>query len=111
MDGVYSPEQLNDAALDGPIPTVWRERDNGYPLGWHVEHDGRMYEATEPGVTAEPGGQPGWRLTEDEPIPYWRPGPYETGAVVRDRLHVYECLMDVDGMPPSIHIAAWRRID
>lgn len=86
-----------------------------YPRGWHVTHDGRAFEAVAPGVTtAPPGDGTCWvEVDPDSPIiPFWDPGEYAKGDLVRDVGQTWRALADgTDGPRPSEFPGGWSIVD
>lgn len=79
-----------------------------YPRGWRVTHDGKVYEATAPGVTTAPPGT-GW--DEIEPgtplVDFWEDREYTTGEQARDAGRIWTATSTVNGARPSDYPGGW----
>lgn len=99
----------NGAAWEAPLGFI-----GAYPRGWRVTLDGRAFEATAPGITTPPPDEDGWtEVPADSPIiPFWDPGTYDQGALVRDAGQVWRALADgTDGPRPSEFPGGWSIAD
>lgn len=103
LDYLIASGRENGGAFEQPVGLI-----GAYPRGWRVQHEGKTFEASAPGVTAAPPGD-GWtEIDPDSPlVDFWQPGPYEAGAQVRDAGRTWTATSDVDGPRPSDYPGGW----